>query len=102
MSRSTRQTGQAPAPQGLVSSAPGESPWERHPDADELTYMLEGEVEAIVMTEDGPVRRTVREGSVFVVPRGSWHKFASKSPVVQFGATSGRTEHSTAEDPRKV
>src|SRR5256885_5689050 len=41
MSRSTRQTGQAPAPQGLVSSAPGESPWE--PVEDEAEG---GEVEA--------------------------------------------------------
>jgi quercetin dioxygenase-like cupin family protein len=31
------------------------SPWERHPTSDELLHVLEGEVEIILMTDDGPV-----------------------------------------------
>ena len=45
MSRSTRQTGQAPAPQGLVSSAPGEPRPESVEDQDEADAEG-GEVEA--------------------------------------------------------
>jgi uncharacterized cupin superfamily protein len=46
----------------------GQPPWERHPKADELLHVLDGEVDVAVLTDDGPVHVTVRAGSIFVVP----------------------------------
>jgi len=79
----------------------GQSPWERHPDGDELVHVLEGDVEITVLSDDGPVRATVAAGCVFIVPRGHWHRQLARQAVVQFGATVGATEHSDAEDPRE-
>ena len=77
----------------------GQSPWERHPDGDELLHVLEGQVEVTVLNEHGPVSTSVAAGCVFVVPRGLWHRQLAREAATQFGATPGRTEHSTAEDP---
>ncbi len=79
----------------------GQSPWERHPDGDELVRVLAGEVEITVLAEAGPLHTTVRAGSVFIVPGGLWHRQLARQSVMQFGATVGQTEHSHAEDPRQ-
>jgi mannose-6-phosphate isomerase-like protein (cupin superfamily) len=84
-----------------VGKFSGQSPWERHPDGDELLHVLEGKVEISVLTDGGAVQQPVSAGSIFVVPRGLWHRQFSKGSVLQFGATPGRTEHSTAADPRQ-
>src|SRR5262249_23195622 len=34
----------------------GQTPWERHPDGDELLHVLEGESVVTVLTDDGPTR----------------------------------------------
>ena len=78
----------------------GGSPWERHPDGDELIHMLEGEAEVTLLTDKGKVQAAVPAGSVYVIPRGVWHRHSAKKPVVQYGVTSGKTDHSDAEDPR--
>jgi quercetin dioxygenase-like cupin family protein len=50
----------------------GTTPWERHPD-DELLQILEGEVVVTILGDE--VREILLSiGSVFVVPRGLWHK----------------------------
>jgi len=77
----------------------GESPWERHPDADEFVYVVEGEIDVIVLTDECPVETTVRAGSIFVVPRTGWHRQIARAGVMQLGLTTGRTEHSNAEYP---
>jgi mannose-6-phosphate isomerase-like protein (cupin superfamily) len=87
--------------QTWVGRFTGQSPWERHPDGDELLHVLEGKVEVTVLTEGGAVEQPVSAGSIFVIPRGLWHRQFARSTVLQFGATPGRTEHSTAEDPRQ-
>jgi quercetin dioxygenase-like cupin family protein len=79
----------------------GQSPWERHPDGDELVHVLDGEVEITVLAEAGPLHTTVRAGSVFIVPKGLWHRQLARQSVTEFGATVGQTEHSDAEDPRQ-
>jgi uncharacterized cupin superfamily protein len=76
----------------------GRSPWERHPDGDELVHVLDGEVEITVVTDSGPVATSVRAGSVFIVPRGRWHRQLARASVTQFGATVGGTDHSDSED----
>jgi mannose-6-phosphate isomerase-like protein (cupin superfamily) len=79
----------------------GQSPWERHPDGDELVHVLDGEVEITVLSKAGPEEITVRAGSVFVVPKNHWHRQHARQSVTQLGATVGATEHSHAEDPRQ-
>jgi quercetin dioxygenase-like cupin family protein len=77
----------------------GESPWERHSDADELIHVLEGEVEVVVVTDGRCIETVVPAGSVFVVPRGQWHKQRARAGTLQLGVTTGPVEHSAAEAP---
>lgn len=56
------------------------TPLQVHPDADETFYVLEGEVRVHI---DGTEDRTVSNGSVVVVPRGTPHAFAVISPATR-------------------
>jgi len=79
----------------------GQTPWERHPDGDELLHVLEGAVEVSVLTDDGPTHVRMDAGSVFVCPRGLWHRqLPQPSVTMLFGTPSETTEVSFAEDPR--
>ena len=78
----------------------GQSPWELHSSADELLHVLEGEVEITTLTDVGPVRNTLRAGSIFVCPRGLWHRQYSAGGVLEFSATPQPTQVSFADDPR--
>lgn len=79
----------------------GQTPWERHPDGDELLYALDGEVELTAMTDDGPIARTIRAGEAFVCPRGVWHRQLPKPWVtILFGTPNKTTEVSFDDDPR--
>src|SRR5205809_656045 len=79
------------------------SHWERHPAGDELLHILEGEADVVTLTDGGPVRSTVRAGSIFICPRGLWHQVLPRSPVSMLFATPGEgTEHSDAKDPRRT
>ncbi len=78
----------------------GESPWERHPRGDELLHVLEGEVEVTVLAAEAPVRVTVPAGSVFVCPRGLWHRQRARRRVTGLYATPRPSQVSWAEDPR--
>jgi mannose-6-phosphate isomerase-like protein (cupin superfamily) len=78
----------------------GESPWELHPDGEELFYILAGAVEFTLLTASSTEKVKVRSGEMFVVPRHTWHRQTCDGVVTALGATSGRTEHSLADDPR--
>ncbi|MBI1815376.1 MAG: cupin domain-containing protein [Deltaproteobacteria bacterium] len=79
----------------------GQSPWERHPGGDELLHALDGEVDVTVLTNDGPVHTSVRAGSVFVCPKGLWHRQNAPRGVTHLYATPRQgNEHSWAQDPR--
>lgn len=57
-----------------IAKVAGEHVWHVHDDTDEFFQVLEGELH-IALREDGGERTVVLErGSVFVVPRGTWHK----------------------------
>ena len=56
----------------------GEFVWHSHDDTDETFLCLEGEVE--IQLRDGAV--TLREGDLFVVPRGVEHRPVAHSPCV--------------------
>lgn len=85
------------------SKAGGPSPWEMHPDCDEMLQVLEGEIEVEVLpVEHGPgVKVRVLAGSFFVVPRGCWHRQNLLARTTEFYLTPGRSLSSTAEDPRR-
>src|SRR6266481_596168 len=76
----------------------GLTPWERHPDGDELLHPLEGEVDVTLLTDSGPTHVTVRAGSVFVCPRGLWHRQLPRPAVTMFfGTPTENAEVSWAE-----
>jgi mannose-6-phosphate isomerase-like protein (cupin superfamily) len=55
----------------------GEHVWHVHDQTDEFFLVITGEID-IALREDGGERVvTLREGSVFVVPRGTFHKPSS-------------------------
>jgi len=85
---------------GIFRAGAGTSPWELHPDDDELLHVLECEVDIIVLTDEGPVTANVAAGSLFVVPRGHWHRHRVRESLVELYVTPGATRHSTADDPR--
>jgi quercetin dioxygenase-like cupin family protein len=85
----------------FVGRFSGRSPWERHPTEDELLHVLQGEVEVTVLTDADTITVTVPAGSIFVVPRGLWHRQLPKPVVTLLSATPKPTEVSGAEDPRK-
>jgi len=84
-----------------VMSYSGLTPWERHPDGDELLLALDGEVDVTVLTDEGPVRRKLRAGEVFVCPQGLWHRQrAERSVSMLYGTPNETSEVSFADDPR--
>ncbi len=85
------------------SEAGGPSPWEMHPDCDELLHVLEGGIEVeILPAEGGPgATESVGDGAMIVVPRGCWHRQTMTGRTKEFYLTPGRTLHSSADDPRK-
>jgi PhnB protein len=86
-----------------VMSYTGQTPWERHPDGDELLLALDGELDITTLTDDGPVTRKLRAGEAFVCPQGLWHRqFAEKSVSMLYGTPIDTSESSDADDPRVV
>jgi quercetin dioxygenase-like cupin family protein len=81
----------------------GRTPWERHPDGDELLHALDGEVDVSLLADDGPRRVRLRAGSVLVCPRGLWHRQLAAAPVTMLFATVTETSQvSFADDPRSI
>jgi mannose-6-phosphate isomerase-like protein (cupin superfamily) len=79
----------------------GSAPWERHPAGDELIVVLDGAGEITVLTESGPVRVELKPGSLFVCPRGLWHRpVATPSMTALYVTPLEGGEHSWADDPR--
>jgi quercetin dioxygenase-like cupin family protein len=76
------------------------TPWEWHRE-DELLHVLEGEVELTLLGAVGPVRHTLVGGSLFVVPRETWHRQDAHVPTTLLFATPAEgNRHSGADDPR--
>jgi mannose-6-phosphate isomerase-like protein (cupin superfamily) len=86
---------------GVFWSGSGTSPWERHPNDDELLQVIEGEVLITVLTDTDSVETVVGPGCAFVVPKGCWHRQHIPERVKQLYVTPGASEHSHAEDPRR-
>lgn len=84
------------------SEAGGPSPWEMHPDCDEMLQVIEGEIEVEVLPPDGGegLRTRVGAGCVIVIPRGLWHRQWMRQRTQEFYLTPGRSLHSQNADPR--
>ena len=84
------------------SEAGGPSPWEMHPDTEEMLHILEGEIEVEVLPQDGGegVMTRVPRGSFIVVPRGCWHRQTMLARTKELYLTPGPTRMSRAADPR--
>ena len=84
----------------FTGSFVGESPWERHTMGDELVYILKGETELTIMTNDGPEILNMKAGTLTLVPKGLWHRFKAPKGVTVLTATPHPTDHSNEIDPR--
>ncbi len=79
----------------------GEVPWERHPDGDELLYVLEGTIAVTILTATDSCETLMSAGSLLVVPRGLWHRPRPQAMATLLFATPTQgNEHSFAADPR--
>ena len=85
---------------GVYWSGSGTSPWELHPEDDELLYVIEGGVTIQILTEKGRIDIEVEEGSCLVVPRNHWHRHKVDAVVKELYVTPGPSETSFADDPR--
>lgn len=65
----------------------GVPPWEIHRDADELLYVVEGDLELTVVGDDGPETAHITGGMIAVVPKARWHRPVAKTLVTLFTVT---------------
>ena len=84
------------------SEVGGPSPWEIHPDCNEMLQVIEGEIEVEVLPSGGgpAVRARVAQGSFIVIPQGCWHRQTMLARTKELYLTPGRTELSFKGDPR--
>jgi mannose-6-phosphate isomerase-like protein (cupin superfamily) len=75
----------------FASKFSGSGGWERHPNGEEIVYILEGATLLRLMTDDG-----------MVVPQGVWHRFESSAGVTLMSITPLPTDHpeGDVDDPR--
>ena len=59
---------------GIFRAAADSWVWERHPKGDELLHVLEGDLEITLLRDEGSEKTVLGAGTVFVVPRGVWHR----------------------------
>jgi mannose-6-phosphate isomerase-like protein (cupin superfamily) len=73
--------------------------WERHPEGDELVYLLSGDVD--VLLDDDTEQRAVRlgNGSAAIVPAGTWHRAIIRAPsrLLFITPTPARTQQRPVE-----
>ncbi|WP_424947739.1 cupin domain-containing protein [Candidatus Spongiihabitans sp.] len=72
----------------------GNSEWERHTEGDELVMVLEGETSLFVLGKNGERKSILKQGEIFVVPQGMWHRFESPTAVKIMTITPQPTDHS--------
>ena len=84
----------------FAGSFDGASPWERHPNGDELVHILDGETTLTIIIDDEPRVFEMKGGMLVVVPQGCWHRFESPNGVTVLTMTPQPTEHTSEEDPR--
>lgn len=64
--------------------------WEVHPQGDEFVYLLSGDTDLLLRTDDGERSVRVSEpGSYVVVPRGTWHTARPHEATAMLFVTPG-------------
>ncbi len=82
----------------------GESAWERHPNGDEIVYILDGAT-TLTIIASGNDQQTLElsGGMMLVVPQGAWHRFQAPDGVTVMTVTPQPTDHSmTSVPPRSA
>lgn len=75
--------------------------WEMHPTADELVYLLEGDVELLIEESAGVKAVHVQGRGLVIVPRGAWHTARVHAPSRLLHVTMGAgTRHRPVVAPR--
>lgn len=83
-----------------VASFSSHPRWERHPHADELLQVLDGELDLTILDGDERTELVMTPGTVVVVPRGLWHSPRPRGLVrLFFINTLEETETSNLDDP---
>lgn len=72
----------------------GNSEWERHPQGDEIVYVLEGETTLVLLDEEGERGNLLRSEEFLIVPQNTWHRFETPNGVKILTATPQPTDHS--------
>lgn len=85
----------------FAGSFRGESPWERHPNGDELVQVLDGATRLTILVGAETHVLELTAGMMVMVPKGCWHRFEAPDGVTVMTATPQPTDHSAAEDPRR-
>ena len=64
--------------------------WEMHPKGDEFVYLIEGDVDFVLMREAGEeILRVNEPGTYVVVPQGIWHTARPRKPTKLLFVTPG-------------
>ena len=65
---------------------------ERHPDGDELLYLLSGRVDVVLEEPNGERRVELEPGMALIVPKGVWHRVLVRQPIQLLHVTPGPSE----------
>lgn len=88
----------------FANKSAGSGAWERHPDGDELVYILEGSATLQLFEESGTRSIAVDKGKMAIVPAGIWHRFHYPDGITLMTITPGKSEYVRLDidDPSRV
>lgn len=88
----------------FANKSAGKGAWERHPEGDELVYIIDGSATLQVANEAGLESIPVNAGKLAIVPKGVWHRFHYPEGVTLLTITPGESEYVRADvdDPFSV
>ncbi len=76
-----------------ITDRPAPHAGERHPDGDELLYLIAGDATIVLERPDGEEHIALHAGAACIVPRGLWHRVIPRGEITLLYATPGpRTE----------
>jgi len=79
---------------GLVRFT-GDTNWERHPEGEELLYVVSGKTNIKILENDKTTNIAAEKGQIVVIPKGVWHTQKPEPEVTLLFATPAeKTEHS--------
>jgi quercetin dioxygenase-like cupin family protein len=72
-----------------VMDRPAPHAGERHPDGDELLYLIAGQATVLLERAEGEERIELAAGNACIVPRGLWHRVVPRGEITLLYATPG-------------